>query len=92
MIKKELDELYQMALGYHIGKGGVEKGIGLAMDCYQDSLNKVTPKYPNYLNAYHGMAKLYKEMATWAAITTWQMRLRIGKTAPSSTTRQLYQT
>ena len=89
MIKKELDELYQMALGYHIGKGGVEKGIGLAMDCYQDFLNKATPKYPNYLNAYHGMAKLYKEMATWAAITTWQMRLRIGKTAPSSTTRQL---
>ena len=36
MIKKELDELYQMALGYPIGKGGVEKGIGWAMDCYQD--------------------------------------------------------
>ena len=51
-----------MALGYHIGKGGVEKGIGLAMDCYQDFLNKATPKSPNYLNAYHGMAKLYKEM------------------------------
>ena len=78
-----------MALGYHIGKGGAEKGIGWAMDCYQDFLNKATPKHPNYLNAYHGMAKLYKEMATWAAITTWQMRLRIGKTAPSSTTRQL---
>lgn len=62
MIKKELDELYQMALGYHIGKDGVEKGIGLAMDCYQDFLNKATPKHPNYLNAYHGMAKLYKEM------------------------------
>ena len=51
-----------MALGYHIGKVGVEKGIGLTIDCYQDFLNKATPKHPNYLNAYHGMAKQYKEM------------------------------
>lgn len=62
MTKSELDKLYEEALGYHIGKGGVEKSIVLAIDCYQEFLDGATPKHPKYLDAHHGMAKLSKEM------------------------------
>mgnify|MGYP003297263970 FL=1 len=62
MTNKELDKLYKEAVGYHIGKGGVEKSIILAMDCYEEFLDGATPKHPNYLDAHHGMAQLCKQM------------------------------
>ena len=60
--KKELDELYNAALAYHIGKGGVETSIMLAIECYEEFLAKATVKHSKFLNAHHGLASLYTKM------------------------------
>jgi hypothetical protein len=60
--KTELDKLYNTALAYHIGKGGIETSIMMAIECYEEFLEKATIKHSKFLNAHHGLASLYTKM------------------------------
>jgi hypothetical protein len=51
MTKKELDQLYNTALSYHIGKGGEEVNIMLAMDYYDEYLENATEKHLHLRNS-----------------------------------------
>lgn len=62
MTKKELDQLYNTALSYHIGKGGEEVNIMLAMDYYDEYLENATEKHLHFLDAHYGSADICKQM------------------------------
>jgi hypothetical protein len=51
-----------MAVACHIGKNGVERSEVLAMDYYQEYLDKAPTSHSKYLDAHYGMAKLCTDM------------------------------
>ena len=61
-LDKKLNDLYKMAVACHIGKNGVERSEVLAMDYYQEYLDKAPTSHSKYLDAHYGMAKLCTDM------------------------------
>ena len=59
--KKELDELYNTALAYDLGRG-VESSMIMAMECYHEYLEAATPKHSKFLSAHYHLAKISTKM------------------------------
>jgi hypothetical protein len=61
-LDKKLNDLYKMGVACQLGKKGVEQDIMLAMDYYQEYLDKAPTSHSKYLDAHYGMAKLCTDM------------------------------